>query len=168
MWTWPLDSAIGATTTHRASEGVADETCTQVWAWMTNKCRERMNQKNGYIISEISHKMGGGGAWEVRLDGNSYCRTRSPFPRGVGPSSSMFLAPTWSSLISTQVVAPSEPSFWTHSLQIHCNRSTGPRSHPSLGPARKPWPYNKLSKFISIRKKKLSINLHSILGKKLF
>ena len=51
---------MGATTAHRTPERVADETCTQVWAWMTNKCRERMNQKNGYIISEISQEGGGG------------------------------------------------------------------------------------------------------------
>ena len=54
----------------------------------------------------------------------------------------LFLAPVWSSLISTQVVAPSEPNFWTHSLQIHCNGSAGPRSHLSLDPVRKPWLYN--------------------------
>ena len=60
MWTWPLDSTIGVTTAHRALEEVADGTCTQVWAWMTNKCRERMNQRKGYIISEIFHKRGEG------------------------------------------------------------------------------------------------------------
>ena len=141
MWTWPLDRVIKATTTHKASEGVADGTCTQVWAWMTNKCRERMNQRKGYIISDISHKKRGG-SWEVRLDGNSYPQTRSPSPWGVGPSGSVFLAPTWSSPISTQTVASSEPNSLTHSLQIHCNGSTRPRSHPSLGPTRKLWPYN--------------------------
>ena len=56
MWTWPLDSAIGATIAHRASEGVADGMCTQIWAWMTNKCRKRMNQRKENITSEISHK----------------------------------------------------------------------------------------------------------------
>ena len=144
MWTWPLDSAIGVTTAHRTPEGMVDGTCTQLWAWMTNKCRERMNQKKWYITSEISHKRRGarGCSWEVRLDENSYPRTRSPSPRGVRSSGSVFLAPTCSSPTSTQVVAPLEPSFWTHSLQIHCNGSTGPRSHPSLGPVRKLWPYN--------------------------
>ena len=137
MWTWPLDSAIGATIAHRVPEGVADGTCTQVWAWRTNKCRERMNPKKWYITSEISHKGGGGArgcSWEVRLDVNSYPRTRSLSPQGVGPFGSVFLAPTWSSPTSTQVVVPSEPSIWTHSLQIQCNRSAGPRSHPPLGP----------------------------------
>ena len=141
MWTWPLDSAIRATATHRAPKGVADGTCTQVWAWMTNKCRERMNQKKWYITLEISHKGAGGCSWEVRLGGNSYPRTRSPSPRGVGPSGAVFLAPTWSSPILTQVIAPSEPSFWTHSLQIHCNGFARPKSHPPLGPVRKLWPY---------------------------
>ena len=54
----------------------------------------------------------------------------------------MFLAPIWSSPIPKQVVALSEPNFWTHYLQIHCNGSAGPTSRPSLGPVRKPWPYN--------------------------
>ena len=39
MWTWPLDSTIGAITAHRVPERVVDGTRTQVWAWMTNKCR---------------------------------------------------------------------------------------------------------------------------------
>ena len=42
------------TTAHRAPERVADGTCTQIGAWMTNKCRRRMNEGGGYIISEIS------------------------------------------------------------------------------------------------------------------
>ena len=58
MWTWPLDRAVGPTTARRGSEGVADGTCAQVWVWMTNKCRKKMNQRKGYITSEISHKMG--------------------------------------------------------------------------------------------------------------
>ena len=67
---------------------------------------------------------------------------RSPSLWGVGSSSSVFLTPTWSSPTSTQAITPSEPSFWTYTLQIHCNGSTGPRSHPPLGPVWKPWPYN--------------------------
>ena len=64
------------------------------------------------------------------------------FPYGAGPSDSMFLAPIWSLPIPKQAVAPSEPNFWTHSLQIHCNGSAGPRSHLSLDLVRKPWLYN--------------------------
>ena len=45
---------LEATAAHRAPERVADETYTQVWAWMTNKYRRRINQGEGYIISEIS------------------------------------------------------------------------------------------------------------------
>ena len=67
---------------------------------------------------------------------------RNPSPRGVGSSGAVFLASTWSSPTSTQAVALSEPNFWTHSLQIHCNGSAGPRSHPPLGLVQKPWPYN--------------------------
>ena len=48
---------MGATAAHRAPEKVADGTCTQVWAWMTNKCRRRMNEGEGYITAEISQKI---------------------------------------------------------------------------------------------------------------
>ena len=84
MWTWPQDSALGVTTVHRAPERVADEMCTQVWAWMTDKCRKRMNQGEGYITSEISQKKGkkGKSSWEARGVRNSHPRTRSPFPLG--------------------------------------------------------------------------------------
>ena len=37
---------------------VANGTCTQVWAWMTNKYRRRMNGGEGYITIEISQKRG--------------------------------------------------------------------------------------------------------------
>ena len=42
---------MGATATHRAPERVADGTCTQVWAWITNKCRKRMTGGGVYIYS---------------------------------------------------------------------------------------------------------------------
>ena len=47
---------MGATAAHRVPERVADGTCTQIWAWMTNKCKRRMNEREGYIYitSEIS------------------------------------------------------------------------------------------------------------------
>ena len=44
---------LGATAAHRMSERMADGTCTQVGAWMTNKCRRRVNE-GGYITLEIS------------------------------------------------------------------------------------------------------------------
>ena len=47
---------MGATAAHRALERVTDGTCTQVWAWMTNKCRRRMNGRKGYIITKISQR----------------------------------------------------------------------------------------------------------------
>ena len=47
---------MGATATHRAPERMADGMCTQVWAWMTNKCRRRINEGEGYITIEISQK----------------------------------------------------------------------------------------------------------------
>ena len=51
---------MGAIAAHRAPERVVDGTRTQVWAWMTNKCRKMMNEKRGYITTEISQKEGGG------------------------------------------------------------------------------------------------------------
>ena len=91
-------------------------------------------------MKEIFHKEGGippWCSWGVRLDGNSYRQTRSPFPRAIRLSSSVFLAPTWPSPTSAQAIAPSEPSFWTHSLQIHCTRFVGPRSPSVAGPGQK-------------------------------
>ena len=55
---WPLDSAMGATATHRAPEKVANGMCTRVWAWMTDKCKKKMNGGGGYITKEISQKGG--------------------------------------------------------------------------------------------------------------
>ena len=60
MWMRPLDSARRATATHRAPKRVADETCTRVGAWMTDKCRRRMNRGGGYITTEISQRRGDG------------------------------------------------------------------------------------------------------------
>ena len=45
-----------ATATHKVLERVADGTCTQVWAWMTNKYMRRMNGGEGYITTEISQR----------------------------------------------------------------------------------------------------------------
>ena len=59
MWMWPLNSVMGATAAHRAPERVADGTCTRVWAWMTNKCRRRMNGREGYITTEITQSRRG-------------------------------------------------------------------------------------------------------------
>ena len=39
-------------------------------------------------------------------------------PWDVGPSDSVYFSPP------KQAVASSEPNFWTHSLQIHCNGSS--------------------------------------------
>ena len=50
---------MGAIAAHRAAERVADRTCTQVWAWMTNKCTRRMNGGEGYITTENSQRREG-------------------------------------------------------------------------------------------------------------
>ena len=87
---------MGVIAAHRALERVANGTCTQVWAWMTNKCRRRMNGGEGYITTKISQRKrrGGGkekeegkrrkkrGSWETRGAGNSHPQTRSPFSLG--------------------------------------------------------------------------------------
>ena len=52
-------------------------------------------------------------------------------------SSYLIIAPT-----SKQAVALSEPNFWTHFLEIHCNGFAGPRSCLSLDLVWKPRPYN--------------------------
>ena len=141
MWTWPLDSAIWVTTAHRTSEEVADGMCTQVGAWMTNKCRTRMDPRGLYNVRDLPHggdrffgSLGGGAhippscSWWIRPDGNSYLQTRSSSPRTMRLSSSVFLTSTQSSLTSALTIASSKPSYWTHSLKIHCNGSAGPRS----------------------------------------
>ena len=139
MWTWPLDSAIEATTAHRVSEGVADGTCTQVWAWMTNKCRKRMNQRKGYIISEICHKGGGLGS-ETRREFIFSDEESSP-PR------------RWAVWFCSSLLL-NHPQFLHKSLP-HQSPAFGPTLYKfivlgplgldprlSLGPARKSWPYN--------------------------
>ena len=50
---------MGATAAHRVLEKVVDGTCTQVWVWMNNKYRRRMNGGEGYITTKISKKKRG-------------------------------------------------------------------------------------------------------------
>ena len=74
-------SAMEATAAHRTLEKVADGTCTRIWAWMTDKCRKKMNGGVGYITTKISQK---GTAWEREAQE----KERSPWDaRGVGDSS---------------------------------------------------------------------------------
>ena len=133
IWTWPLESAIWVITAHRTSEGVANGTCTQVGVWMTYKCRTGMEQRKLYNVRDLPHgerlvfgSLGGGAhippscSWWIRPNGNSYPRTRSSSPRIMRSSSSVFLAPTRSSLtfatnrclIKAQLLDP----FFTNSL----------------------------------------------------
>ena len=60
MWMWSLDSAMGATAAHRTPERVVDGTCTRAWAWMTDKCRRKMNGREGYITTKITPIWGDG------------------------------------------------------------------------------------------------------------
>ena len=47
-----------ATATHKAPERVVDGTCTRARAWITDKCRRRMNGREGYISIEITQDRG--------------------------------------------------------------------------------------------------------------
>ena len=47
------------TAAYRAPERVADKMCTQVLAWMINKCRSRMNRGERYKTTEISQRKEG-------------------------------------------------------------------------------------------------------------
>ena len=120
---------MGATTAHRAPERVADGTCTRVLAWMTDKCRRRMNGREGYITTKITQSgkearrprerreaLGMRGELGVPVLGRGALS-----PWDVGLSGSVYFSPL------KQAVASSEPNFWTHSLQIHCN-GLGPKT----------------------------------------
>ena len=102
---------------------------------MIDKCRRRMNEREEYITTEITQSKGGGGrprrrgrprerkeALGVREELEIPVlerRVSSPWDV-VQPDSVCFSPPK-------QVVALSEPNFWIHSLQIHCN-GPGPKT----------------------------------------
>ena len=124
MWMWPLDGAMGATVAHRATEIAGDGTCTQVWAWMTNKCRTRMNGGEWYITTETSQSMGDGKTKREGEDvGNEVPGRREELGihilgRGVlsawdvGPSDIVFLAPIrLSCLLPYQLSPYQSPTF---------------------------------------------------------
>ena len=60
------------------SEGMADGTCTKIWAWMTNKCRTRMDQRELYNVKDLPQEEGPGGGggvptpWEERGTDSSF------------------------------------------------------------------------------------------------
>ena len=83
---------MGVITAHRAPERVADGTGTRVWALMTDKCRRRLNEREGYITTEIIQSRGTKkkkkaqrkerGSWDARGVGSSRLRARGPFSLG--------------------------------------------------------------------------------------
>ena len=99
---------------------------------MNDKCRRRMNEREEYITTEITQSRGG----RPRRRGRPRERKEAPVvqeelgipvlergvlsPWNVGPPDSMCFSPP------KQTVASSEPNFWTHFLQIHCN-GPGPK-----------------------------------------
>ena len=58
MWRRPLNSATLATTTHRKPEKVPDRISTQVKAWMFNKCRMKMVQREIYKVKDPPREKG--------------------------------------------------------------------------------------------------------------
>ena len=100
---------------------------------MTDKCRRRINRRNEYITTEITQRRGGGQEEEGGLEkgmrllcdrerlGIPVLKRGVPSPWDVGPPNSVCFSPP------KQVIALSEPNFWTHSLQIHCN-GLGPKT----------------------------------------
>ena len=100
---------------------------------MTDKCRRRMNEREEYITTEITQNKGddqeeeGGPEKGRRLlcDREEFeipvLERRVPSTWDVGPPNSVCFSPP------KQVVALSEPNFWTHSLKIHCN-GLGPKT----------------------------------------
>ena len=116
---------------------------------MTNKCKIRMNRRELHEIRDLPQ---GRGAWLLRGEGHRFLLYASGesdqmgvriigqgarFPQIASPSTSVFLVSTRSSPPSTLTVVSLKPSFWTHSLQIHCNGSAWPRSHLSTRPSLK-------------------------------
>ena len=109
---------MGATAAHRAPKGVADGICTQVEAWMTIKCRMRINERDIYITTKISQregrkkkkspKKGEKGSWDVRGVGSSHPRARSTFSLGrrVAWFSAFFTTKTGHHPIRAQLLDP--------------------------------------------------------------
>ena len=146
MWMWPLDSAMRATAAHRAPKRMADGTCTWGWAWMTDKCRRRMNRREGYITTKISQR---GGRWG--RGGRPRNRKEAPaWLRGVGafPSSSE------GSLLPGTLGRPILCAFHPQNKSSpHQNLTFGPTLYKFIviGSVQKPWPYNYLYGNIDVK-----------------
>ena len=153
MWMWPLDSAIGAIAAHRVPERMADGTCIGGWAWMTDKCRRRMNRREGYITTEISQRMGddqeGKGGRPGRRGRPREKKEAPVWLRGVGP----FPSSSEGSLLPRTLGRPILCAF-------HPQNKSSPHQSPTfgstlykfivMGSVRKLWPYNILSIFMYI------------------
>ena len=136
--------------------------------WLTSVGGGWTNENDIYNSRDLPRDGWGGGErkergyWEARGAGNSHPRTRSPFSLGRRAvwlcvfSSYLIIAPT-----PKPVVTPSEPNFWTHSLQIHCNGSAGPRSCLSLGLVQKTRPYNNKCKLLTFTQQNRRASKHA-------
>ena len=152
MWMWPLDSVRGVTAAHRAPERMADKTCTWWWAWMTNKCRRRMNGREGYITTEISQRMGddqeGKGGRPGRRGRPREKKEAPVWLRGVGP----FPSSSEGSLLPRTLGRPILCAFHPQNKPSpHQSLIFGPTLYKFIvmGSVRKPWPYRNISKLMT-------------------
>ena len=144
MWMWPLDSAVGAIAAHRAPKRVVDGTCTRVWAWMTGKCRRRMNGREGYITTKITQNRGGGGRPEGPYQGERLlgCERSWEFPSSGEASFLLGMLGHPVLYIFHPKNKPSPHQSPTFGLIIY--------KFIVMGPVREPRPY-KNKKYISIK-----------------
>ena len=101
---------------------------------MTNKCRRGMNRRDEYITIEITQREGGPEEGRRLLCDREgleipVLERTVPSPWDVGPPDSVCFSPP------KQAVILSEPNFWTHSLQIHCNGLSSKTATLQLAPS---------------------------------
>ena len=139
MWTRLLTSAISVTATHKTPERVSDGTGTQVQAWMINKWKSNIVQKGLYnrrnppwrenpgmnreSIVVISRTLVTILIQYLLEQSSSNCAENK-----ISLINSIHLCLIVVNTILT-VIHALKPSSLTHSLQIHCIRLIGPRSH---------------------------------------
>ena len=101
---------------------------------MTNKCRRGMNRRDEYITIEITQREGGPKEGRRLLCDREgleipVLERTVPSPWDIGPPDSVCFSPP------KQAVILSEPNFWTHFLQIHCNGLSSKTATLQLAPS---------------------------------
>ena len=135
MWMWPLDSVMEATAAHRVPERVADGTCARVWAWMTKKCRRRMNGREEYITTEITQSR-----WKGRRPEGPEKRERLLWCEGSWEFLSSGKAPFLLETLGHPILCIFHPQ---NKPMPHQSLTFGPILYKFIvmGPVRKPRPY---------------------------